>query len=118
MYNPWIFRQVASVIRGEEPYQPSLEDKRVLLLHFIDLMAESMPTEMSAIGKVKQLCGQYTRGLPNGSHFREDIFHSHKTHEIVNHINRYFDNLQSRGYTQYEESQVDVAELEQMTCEA
>src|SRR5581483_2137260 len=79
MYNPWLFRQVAAVMRGEEPYKPTLEDKRQLLLHFIELMLEAMPTETAALGKVKQLCGQYTRGLPNGSHFREDIYHSHKS---------------------------------------
>ena len=118
MYNPWLFRQVAAVMRGEEIFQPSVEDKRHLLLHFVELMLECMQTETGAIGKVKQLCGYYTRGLPNGSHFREDIYHSRKAQEIVDHVNRYFDNLRERGYERFEEAQIDVAELDQMTCEA
>jgi len=118
MYNPWLFRQIVAEMMGDEPYRPSLEDKRDLLLHFLGLMLEAMPNEVAALGKMKQLCGQFTRGLPNGTHFREEIFHSHRAEEIRTLINRYFDGLLRRGRVEFEEALIDVAELQAMTCEA
>jgi nifR3 family TIM-barrel protein len=76
MANPWIFRQIEETLAGREPYQPTLEDKRNVLLEYFELLRADMP-ELPAIGRMKQLAGQFTRGLPGGSRFRQVIYHSH-----------------------------------------
>ena len=46
--------------------------------------------EFAAIGRMKQLAGQFTRGLPGGSRFRQVIYHSHEVNEILDRIEEYF----------------------------
>src|SRR3989440_8784567 len=48
MANPWIFRQFEDVMQGREPFQPTLEDKRALLLEYFEMLREDMP-ELAAI---------------------------------------------------------------------
>jgi tRNA-dihydrouridine synthase B len=92
MVNPWIFRQIADAIEGREPFQPTLEDKRQLLLNYFDMLREDMP-EMAAIGRMKQLAGQFTRGLQGGATFRTSIYHSHSVTEILDRISEYFETI-------------------------
>ncbi len=49
MANPWIFRQIEDVMHGREPFQPTLADKRALLLEYFDMLHEDMP-KTPAIG--------------------------------------------------------------------
>lgn len=90
MANPWIFRQIEDALAGREIFQPSLEDKRAVLLEYFDMLREDMP-EMAAIGKIKQLAGQFTRGLQGGALFRTSIYHSHSVEEILDRISEYFE---------------------------
>jgi nifR3 family TIM-barrel protein len=90
MANPWIFRQIEDALADREIFQPSLEDKRAVLLEYFDMLREDMP-EMAAIGKIKQLAGQFTRGLQGGALFRTSIYHSHSVTEILDRISEYFE---------------------------
>src|SRR5678816_499374 len=58
MQNPWIFRQIQDAMEGREPYVPTLEEKKFVLLEFFDMLREEMP-ELVALGKMKQLAGQF-----------------------------------------------------------
>jgi nifR3 family TIM-barrel protein len=90
MANPWIFRQIEDAIHGREPFQPSLADKRAILLEYFEMLREDMP-EKAAIGRMKQLAGQFTRGLKGGALFRTAIYHSHSVTEILDRISEYFE---------------------------
>jgi nifR3 family TIM-barrel protein len=90
MANPWIFRQIEDTLAGREVFQPTLEDKRAVLLEYFDMLREDMP-EIAAIGKIKQLAGQFTRGLQGGALFRTSIYHSHSVTEILDRISEYFE---------------------------
>ncbi|HVG39801.1 MAG TPA: tRNA dihydrouridine synthase DusB, partial [Pyrinomonadaceae bacterium] len=90
MANPWIFRQIEDTLAGREPFQPTLEDKRQLLLEYFDLLRADMP-ELPAIGRMKQLAGQFTRGMTGGSRFRTTIYHSHSVTEVLDRISEYFE---------------------------
>jgi tRNA-dihydrouridine synthase B len=92
MANPWIFRQIEDAIHGREPFQPTLEDKRALLLEYFDMLREDMP-QMAAIGRMKQLAGQFTRGLQGGALFRTAVYHSHSVEEILGRISEYFETI-------------------------
>lgn len=92
MQNPWIFRQIQDTLEGREPYQPDLAEKKEVLLEFFSMCREEMP-EIVALGKMKQLAGQFTKGLAGGAQFRQTLYHSHSADEILDNITTYFENL-------------------------
>ncbi len=92
MANPWIFRQIEDVAHGREPFQPTLEDKRALLLEYFEMLQQDMP-KLAAIGRMKQLAGQFTRGLRGGALFRTALYHSHSVEEILDRISEYFETI-------------------------
>lgn len=92
MQNPWIFRQVEDAMNGRDIYQPTLEEKQAVLLEFFELLREDMP-ELPALGKMKQLAGQFTKGLIGGAQFRQTLYHSHSAQEILDNIGVYFSTL-------------------------
>jgi tRNA-dihydrouridine synthase B len=121
MANPWIFRQIEDSIHGREIFQPTHEDKRAVLLEYFDMLREDMP-EMAAIGKIKQLAGQFTRGLQGGALFRTSIYHSHSVTEILDRISEYFEAI-TTGRPYYGEAGAATAHEETETpaldsCEA
>lgn len=115
MQNPWIFRQFADVLAGREPYQPDLDEKKSVLLEFFEMCLEEMP-ELVALGKMKQLAGQFTKGLPGGAHFRQTLYHSHSVQEILDNITIYFSST-STGHIVGDGSVEADADLEITSCE-
>jgi len=96
MQNPWIFRQFEDLIAGREPFQPSLDEKKAVLLEFFEMCLEEMP-ELVALGKMKQLAGQFTKGVVGGAQFRQTLYHSHSVEEILENVTIYFESLSSRN---------------------
>ena len=94
MQNPWIFRQIQDVTEGRAPFQPTLTDKQNCLLEYFELLLEDMP-EFAALGKMKQLAGQFTKGLIGGAQFRTSLYHSHSVTEVMDNISTYFATLQA-----------------------
>jgi len=92
MANPWIFRQIEDTMNGRDPFQPTLEDKRAVLLEYFEMLREDMP-QLAAIGRMKQLAGQFTRGLRGGALFRTALYHSHSVDEILGRISEYFETI-------------------------
>ncbi len=119
MANPWIFRQIEDTLEGREPYEPTLEDKRNILLEYFELLRADMP-ELPAIGRMKQLAGQFTRGLQGGSRFRQAIYHSHQVEEILSRIEEYFETIAAGRPYLGEESGTDAEEAAPTldSCEA
>jgi tRNA-dihydrouridine synthase B len=109
MQNPWLFRQIEDVQAGREPYQPPMEEKQSVLLEYFDMLREDMP-ELPALGKMKQLAGQFTKGLVGGAHFRQTLYHSHSAQEILDNIAVYFETL-DRG-ERYGDGQVEADSAE------
>jgi tRNA-dihydrouridine synthase B len=113
MQNPWIFRQFQDALEGREPYQPDLAEKKAVLLEFFEMVCEEMP-ELVALGKMKQLAGQFTKGLVGGAQFRQTLYHSHSAQEILDNITVYFETLQQRqtfgdGLTEADAADQDLA---------
>ncbi|MEJ7699301.1 MAG: hypothetical protein WKF71_06590 [Pyrinomonadaceae bacterium] len=73
-------------------YEPTLEEKQEVLLEYFELLREDMP-ELPAIGKMKQLAGQFTKGLVGGAQFRQTLYHSHSVNEVSDNIGIYFETL-------------------------
>ena len=119
MANPWVFRQIDDAIAGRTTFEPTLEDKRALLLEYFEMLREDMP-QIAAIGKMKQLAGQFTRGLSGGALFRTTLYHSHSVTEILDRISEYFEAIASGrpylGENGVRETQEEAPVLD--SCEA
>lgn len=70
--NPWIFRQIAARLWGGELTEPTLEDRRELILGHFRLLAER-DNGRYALHKLRKFTGWYTHGLPNGRRLRQRI---------------------------------------------
>ncbi|MCU1288774.1 MAG: putative TIM-barrel protein nifR3 family [Acidobacteria bacterium] len=119
MQNPWIFRQFHDALQGREPYQPDLQEKKVVLLEFFEMLREEMP-EIVALGKMKQLAGQFTKGLVGGAQFRQTLYHSHSAQEILDNITTYFQTLTERetfgdGLTESDKD-LEIASCNAFSC--
>jgi len=108
MANPWIFRQIEDALDGRELFQPTIEDKRAVLLEYFEMLLEDMP-EFAAIGRMKQLAGQFTKGLHGGALFRTTIYHSHSVTEVLDRISEYFEAVAS-GRPYYGEGKPEEVE--------
>lgn len=116
MQNPWIFRQFQDVLEGREPYKPDLEEKKAVLLEFFEMCLGEMP-ELVALGKMKQIAGQFTKGLVGGAQFRQTLYHSHSAVEILENITTYFQTLSlAQTYGDGVVESVVDAELEIDSC--
>ena len=116
MQNPWIFRQFHDVLEGREPYQPTVEEKKSVLLEFFEMCLGEMPN-IVALGKMKQLAGQFTKGLPGGAQFRQTLYHSHSPEEILENISSYFGTL-TAGRS-YGDGRIEAdSDLELTSCDA
>ena len=103
------------MLEGREPYQPDLEEKKAVLLEFFSMCREDMP-EIVALGKMKQLAGQFTKGLVGGAQFRQTLYHSHSAEEILDNITTYFETL-SQG-SEYGDGIVEADALPIDSCDA
>jgi hypothetical protein len=67
---------------------------------------------------MKQLAGQFTRGLQGGALFRTSIYHSHSVEEVLDRIEEYFSAiLEGRPY--YGEAGAPIEEAPALdSCEA
>ena len=70
--NPWIFQQTAALLAGESPIEPTLADRRELILGHFRLVVEREASAF-ALHKLRKFTGWYTHGLPNGRHLRQQL---------------------------------------------
>lgn len=70
--NPWIFRQIAARLAGDRYPEPSLLDRRDLILEHFRMVAEREESTF-ALHKLRKFTGWYTHGLPNGRRLRQEI---------------------------------------------
>ena len=70
--NPWIFRQIAAQLGGGRWPEPTLADRRDLILGHFRMVAEREHGPF-ALHKLRKFTGWYTHGLPNGRHLRQEI---------------------------------------------
>jgi tRNA-dihydrouridine synthase B len=70
--NPWIFRQTAARMSGSRVTEPTLADRRDLILEHFRMVAEREEGTF-ALHKLRKFTGWYTHGLPNGRKLRQAI---------------------------------------------
>ncbi len=87
--NPWIFRQIAAARNGEPVVEPTLEERRNLILHHFALLRAG-EEEMQALHKIRTFTGWYTHGLPDGRALRQRINSLRSVEEFVEAIEGFF----------------------------
>ena len=70
--NPWIFRQIAARMDGSRIGEPTVADRRDLILEHFHMVAEREHSTF-ALHKLRKFTGWYTHGLPNGRKLRQAI---------------------------------------------
>jgi tRNA-dihydrouridine synthase B len=94
MQNPWIFRETAARLRGEEAPPVIWEDRREMILgHF--RMLRDQEDERFALHKIRTFTGWYTHGLPNGKHLRQKISSLPTVDAFLNEVESFFDTFSS-----------------------
>ncbi len=70
---PWIFAQIAALLRGEPlPPDPSLDEQRALVLHHYDLVCQRFGVDRGTLLMRKFACS-YAQGLPGAREFRGKV---------------------------------------------
>jgi len=87
--NPWIFRQIAAARAGTLPRQPSIEERRELILYHFSLLRER-EEERFALHKIRTFTGWYTHGLPNGRILRQKIGELTSVSQFIDEIEGFF----------------------------
>ncbi len=90
MKNPWIYRQTTDLLAGRIPYEPTLDDRRdVILAHFRLLLEQEEPK--IALHKLRTFTGWYTHGLSGGRHLRVLIGELETAEGFMEAVERFFE---------------------------
>lgn len=73
MGNPWIFRQISDALHQRAPFAPTLEQRLCWWLTYGEALQRTLPGK-AVPGRMKQLAGPMTRGLPGGAELRRRIY--------------------------------------------
>jgi len=87
--NPWIFRQISALRAGGAAVEPSLAERRDLILYHFTLLRDR-EEEKFALHKIRTFTGWYTHGLPNGRVLRQRIGSMSSVSEFFDTIEGFF----------------------------
>ena len=87
--NPWIFRQIAAARAGVLPREPSIVERRDLILYHFSLLRERAPPP-PPLHKIRTFTGWYTHGLPNGRVLRQQINSLTSVSQFIDSIEEFF----------------------------
>jgi nifR3 family TIM-barrel protein len=90
MKNPWIYRQAADLLAGRTPYEPTVADRRdVMLAHFGMLLDQEEAKHV--LHKLRTFTGWYTHGLPEGKHLRQRIGELDTVETFMDAVHAFFE---------------------------
>ncbi len=87
--NPWIFRQIAAARDGGVMIEPSLEERRDLILCHFSMLRER-EEERVALHKIRTFTGWYTHGLPDGRALRQKINSLQSVSQFIDEVEGFF----------------------------
>lgn len=91
--NPWVFKQIRAVMRGEAPIVvDAAERERVLLGYFADIRTR-FAYDRGALGRFKKIANYFTHGVPYGSLLREAVLHAQGVDEAIDVVQGFFAKL-------------------------
>lgn len=88
--NPWLFRQIEARLSGGAVPEPTLADRRDLILSHFRMVAERENSTF-ALHKLRKFTGWYTHGLHNGRHLRLAINQLPDVESFLAEVERFFE---------------------------
>jgi tRNA-dihydrouridine synthase B len=98
LVNPWIFRQLRQRWEGRAPTEPTLAERRAVILDHHDRLKEHLPDEL-ALHRVRKFVGYYTKGLDGGSDFRRRLNELRDGAAFRTAVEAFFDSLDALDAT-------------------
>ncbi|MEZ5330503.1 MAG: tRNA dihydrouridine synthase DusB [Thermoanaerobaculia bacterium] len=90
--NPWLFQQIAARMEGSTVREPTVEDRRDLILAHFRRVAEREEGRY-ALHKLRKFTGWYTHGLPHGRRLRQQIQQLPDVPTFLGAVERFFDEI-------------------------
>jgi nifR3 family TIM-barrel protein len=90
--NPWIFRQIEARLSGGRVPEPTLEDRRRLILDHFRTVAEREEPRF-ALHKLRLFTRWYSHGLPDGVRLRRRIGEMGDVESFLAGVERFFDQI-------------------------
>ncbi len=90
--DPWLFRRIAARLAGGRWPEPSLEERRDLILDHFRAVVEREPPGF-ALHKLRTFTGWYSHGLPRGQELRRGISRLRTAPEFLLAIEAHFADL-------------------------
>ena len=90
MKNPWIYRQTADLLAGRVPYEPTVEDRKDVILSHFALLREQESDATHVLHKMRTFTGWYTHGIPGGRHLRVRIAELTTPDAFVDAVHEFF----------------------------
>jgi nifR3 family TIM-barrel protein len=91
--NPWIFQQILDMEQGVPLREPSLGERRAVIMEHFGLLCDLMG-ESGAARNMRGLLLWYTKGLPNSTAFRGVINRIHDLGTLVSTLDAYLFHLE------------------------
>ena len=91
--NPWIFRQIAARMAKSFVPEPTLQDRRDLILGHFRMVAEREEGKF-ALHKLRKFTGWYTHGLPKGRRLRRQINELPDVESFLEAVRVFFEELE------------------------
>ena len=95
LVNPWIFRQVRELHAGLAMTEPSLAERRTVILDHHDRLREACD-DLGALHRMRKFVGYYTKGLSGGSEFRKLLNDLRDGAALREAVGAFFDGLEER----------------------
>ena len=94
MKNPWSLLEIAFAFEGKEIPPVSSDDKKNLLLSFLDTHFEKLRVEKAALGKFKGIAKHFCTGLESGEHLRYQLLRAQSMDDVHRIVEDFFNNHQ------------------------
>ncbi len=94
MKNPWIFRQAEALLAGRAPAEPTLAERRELVLRHFGRIVREEADRTHAMHRLKTFSGWYSHGLPNGRALRQRINELPDPDALLACVEGFFDALE------------------------
>ena len=92
--NPWSLLQISQHIQGEPITEITAEDRRRVLLGYLESLNGRFRSERGILGRFKKISNYFTKGLPYGSDVRVLVLRSQSIEEAKDHLETYFERLE------------------------
>jgi tRNA-dihydrouridine synthase B len=86
--NPWIFRQIEELRRGESVYRPALEERLDAMHAYAACLEEDHPP-VAVVARLRQFAGRLTKGLRSGAALRAAINDARSKQAILDLLCRF-----------------------------